>query len=71
MTPDGFPIAGFAKNVDNLFLAVGMCGQGFMIGPGLGLIIAGIIADKEAKKYDFVLNQLSLYRQFEESEVLK
>lgn len=71
MTPDGFPIVGFAKNIDNLFLAVGMCGQGFMIGPGLGLIISEIIADKESKKYDFILNQLSLYRQFEESEILK
>ena len=34
MTPDGQPIVGFSGGADNLLLAVGMCGQGFMLGPG-------------------------------------
>ncbi|MBN1971405.1 MAG: FAD-binding oxidoreductase [Candidatus Delongbacteria bacterium] len=70
MTPDGFPIVGKTREIDNLFLAVGMCGQGFMLGPGLGKIISEIIVDG-AKDYDFILNQLTLYREFAGNEVLK
>lgn len=70
MTPDGFPIIGYTNEIKNLFLAVGMCGQGFMIGPGLGLIASEIIADK-SEKYNFILDQLTLYRNFSGVEVLK
>jgi len=70
MTPDGFPIVGWPKDVENMFLAVGMCGQGFMLGPGLGKIISEIIVDK-TDKYNFILDQLTLYRQFEGNEMLK
>ncbi|MBN2857363.1 MAG: FAD-binding oxidoreductase [Candidatus Delongbacteria bacterium] len=70
MTPDGFPIVGWPKDISNMFLAVGMCGQGFMLGPGLGKIISEILADK-TDKYDFILEQLSLYRQFIGNEMLK
>jgi sarcosine oxidase, subunit beta len=70
MTPDGFPIVGYAKETENMFLAAGMCGQGFMIGPGLGQIISEIIADKNTK-YDFITEQLSLYRNFTGTEMLK
>lgn len=70
MTPDGFPIVGRPKDIDNMFIAVGMCGQGFMLGPGLGKIISEIIVDK-TDKYNFILDQLSLYRQFEGNEMLK
>jgi len=70
MTPDGFPIVGFTKEIENLFLAVGMCGQGFMLGPGLGKIVSEIIADK-SNKYDFITEQLSLYRNFSGTEMLK
>ncbi len=47
MTPDGVPIIDFAHGIDGLFLAVGMCGQGFMLGPGAGKNIASIIVDKK------------------------
>ncbi len=70
MTPDGFPIVGYPKEYDNMLLTVGMCGQGFMLGPGLGQILAEIIVDK-TNKYDFILEQLSLYREFEGNEMLK
>lgn len=70
MTPDGFPIVGWTNEISNMFLAVGMCGQGFMLGPGLGLIISEIIADK-TEKYNFILDQLSLYREFAGVELLK
>ncbi|HAQ61100.1 TPA: sulfurtransferase [Candidatus Delongbacteria bacterium] len=70
MTPDGFPIVGRTKELSNLFLAVGMCGQGFMLGPGLGKIISEILVSK-TDKYNFILDQLSLYRQFAGNEMLK
>lgn len=47
MTPDGVPIIDFAPNPKGLFLAVGMCGQGFMLGPGAGKNIASLIVDNK------------------------
>lgn len=70
MTPDGFPIVCFPKEYDNLLLTIGMCGQGFMLGPGLGEILSEIIVDK-TNKYDTILEELSLYRNFTGEEKLK
>jgi len=70
MTPDGFPIVNFPNEFKNLLLGVGMCGQGYMLGPGLGEILSEIIFDKE-EKYCDILNQLSLYREFSGNELLK
>jgi len=70
MTPDGFPIVGFTREISNLFLAIGMCGQGFMIGPGLGEIIAEILTN-DNHQYQTILDQLSLYRNFGGQELLK
>ena len=44
MTPDGSPILGKAPNVEGLVLGVGMCGQGFMLGPGVGKNLASLVA---------------------------
>jgi sarcosine oxidase subunit beta len=74
MTPDGQPIVGYAREAENLLFAVGMCGQGFMLGPGLGKILAEVIADgprAQAGKYGFILDQLSPYREFEGMEILR
>jgi len=70
MTPDGFPIVGFTKEYRNLLLATGMCGQGFMIGPGLGEILSEIIVDNNTE-YKDILKQLTLYRSFSGEEMLK
>lgn len=70
MTPDGFPIVGFTNEFDNMLLTVGMCGQGFMLGPGLGKVLTEIIVDKSTK-YNHILDQLTLYRSFAGQEVLK
>lgn len=42
MTPDGVPIVGKSE-VDGLYLGIGMCGQGFMMGPGIGANLANLI----------------------------
>jgi sarcosine oxidase, subunit beta len=44
MTPDGIPILGKAPGVDGLVLGIGMCGQGFMLGPGVGRNLASLVA---------------------------
>jgi sarcosine oxidase subunit beta len=45
MTPDGVPILGNAPQVPGLTLAVGMCGQGFMLGMGVGEEVASLAID--------------------------
>lgn len=70
MTPDGLPIVGYAREAENLLHAVGMCGQGFMIGPGLGRILAAAIAT-ESTEYQLIFDELQPYRKFEGMELLK
>jgi sarcosine oxidase subunit beta len=45
MTPDGVPIIDNVPEIEGLTLAVGMCGQGFMLGPGVGQEIASLAVD--------------------------
>jgi sarcosine oxidase, subunit beta len=70
MTPDGQPIVGYTREAENLLLAVGMCGQGFMIGPGLGKILSEVIVDG-MEGHAAILDQLTPYRKFEGMEMLK
>jgi sarcosine oxidase subunit beta len=72
MTPDGLPIVAYPQGLDNFLLAVGMCGQGFMLGPGLGEILAQLIADgKPSERNAQILEELTLYRKFSGMEMLK
>ena len=71
MTPDGAPLVGWARETEGFLLAVGMCGQGFMIGPGLGEMLASLVAgDLPAADRD-ILELLSPYREFKGMEKLK
>ncbi len=45
MTPDGKPICDKVDGIEGMFLAVGMCGQGFMVGPGVGKNMASLIVN--------------------------
>lgn len=45
MTPDGIPIIDNIAGIEGLTLAVGMCGQGFMLGPGVGQEVASLAVD--------------------------
>ncbi len=71
MTPDGFPIVGWSKEVEGYLLAVGMCGQGFMLGPGLGELLARLVQRDLQPEDDQVLERLSPYRRFAEEEKLQ
>lgn len=71
MTPDGFPIVGWAKEVEGFLLAVGMCGQGFMLGPGLGGLLARMVQNELTEDDAEVLVILSPYRDFKGQEKLE
>jgi sarcosine oxidase subunit beta len=71
MTPDGFPIVGWARELEGYMLAVGMCGQGFMLGPGLGELIGRMIQGKTSEDDRETLTYLSPYREFKGQERLK
>jgi sarcosine oxidase subunit beta len=45
MTPDGIPILDNVAAIPGLTLAVGMCGQGFMLGPGVGLNVVSLVME--------------------------
>ncbi len=47
MSPDGVPIVDHVPGREGLILAVGMCGQGLMLGPGIGKNIASMIVDSK------------------------
>lgn len=46
MTPDGIPIVSNVEGIEGLTLAVGMCGQGFMLGIGVGQEVASLAVDR-------------------------
>jgi len=71
MTPDGFPIIGWVREVEGFLLAVGMCGQGFMLGPGVAELLTRLVARKTTSEDEEILAYLSPYRQFAQEEKLK
>ncbi len=73
MTPDGVPVVGASRNVEGFYMGVGMCGQGFMLGPGVGKNLANLIATGKTLIDERVFELLSPYRDFyrDRKEVLK
>ena len=71
MTSDGNPILGKSKELEGLLLAVGMCGQGFMLGPAVGELMGRLVTEKLTTRDKVILEDLSLYRDFTREEVLK
>jgi sarcosine oxidase, subunit beta len=71
MTPDGNPILCKSKELEGLFLAVGMCGQGFMLSPAVGELMSRLITEKLTTRDKEILEDLSYYRDFSREEVLK
>jgi sarcosine oxidase subunit beta len=71
MTPDGAPIVGKVKELEGYINAVGMCGQGFMIGPGLAPYLVKMVKDELSAEDREVLSGLTLYRDFGGEERLK
>ncbi len=71
MTPDGFPIIGRSPEVANLILGVGLCGQGFMLGPAGGELLTRIALEQTNQQDAETLTYLSPSRKFVGEEKLK
>jgi sarcosine oxidase subunit beta len=71
MSPDGSPLVGWNKEVKGLIHATGMCGQGFMLGPGTGEVVARLLRGKTTEDDKVILEGFSPYRKFGGQESLK
>ncbi len=71
MTPDGFPIIGWANNLEGFLLAAGTCGQGFMLGPGMGELLTRFVTNSLTAEDKNILPYVSPYREFTGQELLK
>ncbi|MCK4235879.1 MAG: FAD-binding oxidoreductase, partial [Candidatus Krumholzibacteria bacterium] len=52
------------REVEGFYLAVGMCGQGFMLGPGVGRDMASLIVHGKPEIDSEVFSSVSFYRDF-------
>jgi sarcosine oxidase subunit beta len=71
MTPDGSPIVGWNREVEGLLHATGMCGQGLMLGSGVGELVARLVAGAPEPDDETILREFSPYREFKGMEKLK
>lgn len=71
MTPDGFPIVGFPDGMPQYFNLVGMCGQGFMLGPGMGKLTARCLTGNKNEDDDKILESFLIERDFSGTEAFK
>jgi sarcosine oxidase subunit beta len=71
MTPDGFPIVGETSEYPNFINAIGLCGQGYMLGPGLGELLTRIVTCELTDDDRDVLKHFNLYRDFTGAEQFK
>jgi sarcosine oxidase subunit beta len=68
-TPDGSPLLGWA-GPEGSFVAAGMCGQGFMLGPGVARLVVRTLTGDPAPGDAAILDELAPDRSFESAEVL-
>ncbi len=71
MSPDGSPLVGWAAAPRGYLMAIGMCGQGVMLGPGLGELLARMVSDTLTEGDREILAELSPQREFAAEEALK
>ena len=69
-TPDGSPLLG-QIGPNNHYVAAGMCGQGYMLGPGVGSLMARLVLGEDTDNDREVLRDLSPDREFGTEEALK
>jgi len=71
MTPDGAPVLGWSKAVEGYVHAEGMCGQGYMLGPGVGATLSRMVRGAQTPGDKAVLEELRPTRDFGGEEELK
>jgi len=71
MTPDGFPIVESFDDPSGFIAAVGMCGQGFMLGPGIGELVARMATGGLSDQDREILKGFTIKRSFSGMEKFK
>jgi sarcosine oxidase subunit beta len=72
MTPDGVPIVDRFDDGDGLYVAVGFCGQGLMLGPGIARNLVSLITTGKPTIPEEIFKSFSLRRDYSRpSEALK
>jgi len=71
MTPDGAPVLGWSKKVEGYVHAEGMCGHGYMLGPGVGAVLSRLVRGVESPEDKEILHELRPDREFGGEEALK
>jgi len=71
MSPDGAPLVGRDPSVEGYVLAAGMCGHGFMLGPGLGELMDRVVRNDLREDDQSTLDALSPDRSFKGNAALK
>ena len=71
MTPDGSPVVGAAATLEGYLDAVGMCGQGYMLGPGVGALVSRMITKTLTAVDEAILHELRPNREFGGVEKLR
>jgi sarcosine oxidase subunit beta len=71
MTPDGSPILGRHPDLEGYIDAIGMCGQGYMLGPGVGALVARLATDTLEVGDRSILEDMRPDRVFQGAEALK
>jgi len=71
MTPDGNPLIGEVDGIEGFLLATGACGQGFMLGPGIGQLMAHLVSCGLSDQERQVLYSMRLDREWTGMEKLK
>jgi sarcosine oxidase subunit beta len=71
MSPDGAPLVGWNKKINGILHVAGTCGQGFMLGPGLGETAARMITGDTTDTDRIILDGFALDRKFSGMEALK
>lgn len=71
MTPDGSPVVGKSESLRGYVEAVGMCGQGYMLGPGVGALVARMVTETTTEEDAAILHELRPGREFAGVEKLK
>jgi sarcosine oxidase subunit beta len=64
MTLDGIPIIDRIREVEGFYVAVGMCGQGLMLGPGVGINLAHLILHGTPIISENIFQFFSFYRDY-------
>ena len=64
MTLDGIPIVDKIEEVEGFYVAIGMCGQGLMLGPGVAVNLAHLILHGKPILPEEIFDYFSFYRDY-------